>query len=443
MKTSVGMAGRFKSFFVIVGLLLAIPLFSACAGADGSRDAGAAALPASGGESAAAGEEAEAEVAETPVSLTVLCAGDVMVHAPQLAAQRDAASGAYDFSNNFEYVKEYVSRADLALCNLETTLGGEPYTGYPTFSSPDSLADAIADAGFDAVFTSNNHMLDRGAAGLRRTLETVRAAGLKTAGSRLEGETESTILHSAGLGIGLVAFTYESPRRGESRTLNGIRISEELRPLINSFGYEDLEGDLERVDGEIKNARAAGAELVICYFHWGNEYRLSQNHYQEYIASRAAISGADIIFASHPHVPQGMEYLHPTPDRSVPVFYSLGNFISNQRSETTGSRYTEQGLMAAVNIQFLKSSGRILQIEAGVLPTWVDKFRSGGRDVYAIVPLTGDFENNPPLSTSGHADRAYAALEYCEELFGEAAIYGETLRDTSALNVETRTVRGR
>ncbi|MDR2356424.1 MAG: CapA family protein [Clostridiales Family XIII bacterium] len=395
-------------------------MFSSCAESGGSQRADAAGLPAAETQA-----PVEPEPAEEPVSLRILCAGDVMVHAPQLAAQRDGAGG-YDFGNNFAYVKEYVSEADLALCNLETTLGGEPYTGYPTFSSPDSLADAIADAGFDAVFTSNNHMLDRGAAGLYRTLEVARAAGLAATGSRLsEEEPASVILRGAGIEVGLVAFTYESPRVGTSRTLNGIRIGDALRPLINSFGYEDLDGDLARVDEEIRRVREAGAKIVVCYFHWGDEYKSVQNSRQEYIASRAAISGADIIFASHPHVPQGMEYLSPAPGRSVPVFYSLGNFISNQRAETTGSLHTEQGLMAAVDLLFLQSSGEIVRTDAAVLPTWVDRYQSDGKNVYAIVPLTGDFENNPALLASGHADRARQALEYCRELFGEAALYSE------------------
>jgi poly-gamma-glutamate synthesis protein (capsule biosynthesis protein) len=406
-----------KAFPFASVLSAIILLLSSCAGSGGAD--GAADLPAAETRAPAA-----PEVAEEPVSLRILCAGDVMVHAPQLTAQRDEASGDYDFDNNFAYVKPYVSEADLALCNLETTLGGAPYTGYPTFSSPDSLADAIADAGFDAIFTSNNHMLDRGTAGLRRTLEVARAAGLVTAGSRLSAdEAASPIVRGAGIGVGLVSFTYESPRAGASRTLNGIRIDEESRPLINSFGYEDLDGDLARVDEEIRRVRAAGAEIVVCYFHWGNEYALSQNAYQEYIASRAAISGADIIFASHPHVPQGMEYLSPAPGRSVPVFYSLGNFISNQRTETTGSRYTEQGLMAMADVRFMRSSGEIVRIEAKVLPTWTDKYRSGGKDVYTIVPLTDDFVSNAALSASGNVDRARRALEYCKELFGEAALY--------------------
>jgi poly-gamma-glutamate synthesis protein (capsule biosynthesis protein) len=403
---------RIGSILLAIGSLTAILSFSAC-GSEGAGGAENHPSPA-------------AEPEELPVSLRVLCAGDVMVHEQQLAAQWDAASGVYDFSGNFEYVKEYVSAADLALCNLETTLGGEPYTGYPLFSSPDSLAVAIAGAGFDAVFTSNNHMLDRGADGLFRTLETATAAGLRTAGSRGEGEAPGALVRVAeGIVVGLVSFTYESPRAGANRTLNGIRVKAGIEPLINSFGFEDLDGDLERVSGDIRRVREDGADIVVCYFHWGDEYERSPNDYQRYIASRAAISGADVIFASHPHVPQGFEYLRPGPDRAVPVFYSLGNFISNQRFETRGDRFTEQGIMAVADVRIMRSDGEILSVEAKALPTWVDRYRSGGKNVYAIVPLVGDFENNPALVASGHADRARQALDDMKELLGEEVIYGQ------------------
>jgi hypothetical protein len=120
-----------KAFLSLVGLLSAILLFSSCAGFGGAK--GDAAKPPPGAEAAAPAETAPAPPPETPVRLRILCAGDVMAHAPQLKAQWDNSTGLYDFNNNFAYVKEYVSAADLALCNLETTLGGEPYTGYPTF----------------------------------------------------------------------------------------------------------------------------------------------------------------------------------------------------------------------------------------------------------------------------------------------------------------------
>ncbi|NJK98714.1 MAG: CapA family protein [Bacteroidales bacterium] len=102
--------------------------------------------------------------------ITLLFAGDVMGHMPQLNSAYDSSVGIYDFNPVFELVKPLVTSADIAVANLETTLAGVPYSGYPQFSAPDSLATALKHAGYDILITANNHCLDRGKAGLERTI---------------------------------------------------------------------------------------------------------------------------------------------------------------------------------------------------------------------------------------------------------------------------------
>jgi poly-gamma-glutamate synthesis protein (capsule biosynthesis protein) len=405
----------------IVGLIIAIPLFSACDGNQNGQSGSDGGAP--GQEPPAVSQQAVKTEEEKAVSISIACAGDVMAHEPQLVAQFDEKTKLYDFSNNFEYVKDYIASADLAMCNLETTLGSSPYTGYPRFSSPDSLAAALADTGFDVLFTSNNHMLDRDADGLRKTIDGVRAAGLKNVGSQYEDEKNYIVVSAGAVDVGIVAYTYESPRTGNTRTLNGIRITDEILPMVNSFGYEDLEGDLDDVAAAMASARKDGADVVICYFHWGNEYQRAYDDTQRYIAGRAVAAGADLIFASHPHVLQTMEIIEADNGRRVPVFYSMGNFISNQRSETTGSIYTEQGLIAMVELEVLPDSGKIVSIEAKALPTWLDKYYSGGKQTYTIVPLDAEYEGNPAILESGHLARATEALEYCRTLFKQGDLY--------------------
>lgn len=93
--------------------------------------------------------------------ITLLSVGDLMQHQTQIDAAR-TPEGGYDYSPCFSLVKEQISRADLAIGNLEVTLAGEPYRGYPVFSAPDEYLQAIKDAGFDILVTANNHCLDRG-----------------------------------------------------------------------------------------------------------------------------------------------------------------------------------------------------------------------------------------------------------------------------------------
>lgn len=331
--------------------------------------------------------------------LNLLCVGDVMTHAPQINAAE--SNGIYDFSDVFEDVKGYISEADVAMCNLETTFAGEPYTGYPTFSSPDTLAANLKDAGFDVAFTANNHMLDKGVAGLERTLDVCSEAGIVTSGTHRQDDENYTVIEVKGIGVGLIAYTYETA----GGTLNGNPMSEEAKAELNSFAYES---DLEELKTAIDAARDDGAEVIITYFHLGEEYQREPNEHQREIARKAVGFGADIIFASHPHVLQSSEYID-----GVPVFYSMGNFISNQRSETLNNRYTEQGMLAYVDVEY--DGTKVTNVNMSALPTWLDKWDGS----YKVVPLDANFETNGALLSSGHIERARQALVDCREMYGE------------------------
>ena len=101
--------------------------------------------------------------------ITLLFVGDLMQHQAQIDAAH-VSEGKYDYSSCFSLIKEQISQADLAIGNLEVTLGGRPYRGYPMFSAPDEYLQAIKDAGFDILLTANNHCLDRGKKGMERTI---------------------------------------------------------------------------------------------------------------------------------------------------------------------------------------------------------------------------------------------------------------------------------
>lgn len=99
---------------------------------------------------------------------SIVFAYDAMQHKAQIDAAAKGG-GVYDYSGCFDAIAPYVDAADYAVVNLETPLGGAPYTGYPCFSAPDSYADALVDAGFDLMLTANNHTLDKRDKGMVRT----------------------------------------------------------------------------------------------------------------------------------------------------------------------------------------------------------------------------------------------------------------------------------
>ena len=363
---------------------------------------------------------------EKPVSLSISAVGDVMVHRSQIDAQYDSATKTYNFENNFEYVKKYIEEADLSLCNLETTFAGGRYSGYPVFNTPDSLADALKKAGFDVALTANNHIMDMGIDGMKRTLRIAREAGLVTAGTHLEDEKDYAILTVKGVKIGIVAYLYETPEYEDIPTINSVPIPTDAKPLLNTFNYNTLDEDLQKVKQSIDGARADGADIVICYFHWGEEYQRSPNEYQQYMATQAASFGADVIFASHPHVIQGMEMLTvPETGKKVPVFYSMGNFISNQRTETLDTQnpqYTEQEIIAEVRMEYMKSTKKVLSVEMDAVPLWVEKYKKAGKNTYYVIPLDQTMKENPALLESGHLPRAEQALTDITKLLGEEYI---------------------
>ncbi|MBM7616267.1 CapA family protein [Alkaliphilus hydrothermalis] len=336
------------------------------------------------------GEENFQKPAPEYTEIVISGVGDIMVHGPQIRAQFQSDTQKYNFENNFKHVQEYLKNSDLMLGNLETTFGGadKGYSSFPYFNTPDELANALKKAGFDALATANNHSYDTGHEGIIRTLDVLQKEGLKTFGTRKNTKGKSySILDIKGIKVGLSAYTFETPRWGEFKTINAIRIPKEVEGLIDSFCYEFLEEDLVAIKERVKEIKKEGAELVVFYMHWGNEYKGKPNNYQRQIAQALSDYGVDIIFGSHPHQIQSMEVINSkAEDKQTVVIYSLGNFLSNQRYEILNNRKTEDGII--VNIKMRKNllNDKIEMQEISYVPTWVHRYFVEGKAVFEIIP---------------------------------------------------------
>ncbi|MBK5240895.1 CapA family protein [Clostridium sp.] len=325
------------------------------------------------------------------IEVSIVAVGDVIVHDEQLKAQYDKSIGKYSFYNNFKYVKSHIESADIALANLETTLAGEEkkYTGYPLFNSPSSLVDAMKDCGFDILSTANNHTIDRGSEGVFSTLAEIQKRNLKAVGTRENLSEKPYIIQDVkGIKIGVISYSYETPRNGNDKTLNAIKIPSKVTNLINTFSYEYIEEDLNKIKVQIDEMKGQGAEAIIFVIHWGNEYERKPNVHQISIANKLCDFGVDVILGSHPHVIQPIEFItsEKTGKRSL-VVYSMGNFISNQRYEYTDNRYTEDGIIVNIDIEKSVSSNEIIISAVSYIPTWVNKYSDNSKLVFEILPL--------------------------------------------------------
>lgn len=263
----------------------------------------------------------------------IVFAGDAMQHSAQIdAAHRN--DGTYDYSECFNAVKDYVSDANYAVVNLETPLGGKPYSGYPCFCAPDSYAAALKDAGFDMFLTANNHTLDRRDRGLCRTIATLDSLEVDHIGTYYNDSCRSHIIPLIkdinGYKVGFLNYTYGT---------NGIQPGKDVR-----VDYIDT----VLIGNDIAATRSAGAEIIVVAPHWGDEYKLLPNTFQKKLADFLVDRGVDIVMGGHPHVIQPMELNIDSTDtlkRSL-VVYSLGNFISNMKT-----RDTRGGAMVKVTLK--------------------------------------------------------------------------------------------
>ena len=357
--------------------------------------------------------------------VNIVAVGDIIVHEDQLKAQLNENTGKYNFENNFKYVKSHVKAADIALANLETTLAGEEqkYTGFPLFNSPSSIVDAMKDCGFDVLSTVNNHTIDRGSLGVFSTLKEIEKRDLKSVGTRASlGKKPYIIEEVKGIKIGIISYSYETPRKGNIKTLNALEIPNDVVNLLNTFSYEYIKEDLSKIKAQIDEMKISGAEAIVFIIHWGNEFERKPNVHQESIANELTDYGVDVILGSHPHVIQPIEYItsKKTGKRSL-VAYSLGNFISNQQYERTNNRYTEDGLIVNVQIRKNKSSKEITVSEVSYIPTWVHRYSENNKYVYEILPLTDALASKGQYNLNGELEvwRAENSEKSTRLLMGE------------------------
>ena len=327
--------------------------------------------------------EEPSPVPDKYIEATFLSAGDIMYHRPQIrvASTNDTWTEG-DYTPNMKYVKPIIEAADFATANLETVYGG-PDIGYtqaqfPLFNAPDVTADSIVWAGFDLLFTSNNHCYDRGHNGLVRTLDVLDQKGIDHVGTRKTTDDKTyKIVDVSGIKVGIMSYTYESGTDETAVRINGIAIAQDDLPLVDSFNEAAPEPLYESVQQRMDEMRADGADLVIVYLHWGVEYDLQPSTAQKTIAQKLCDMGVDALLASHPHLIQPSAVITSTDgSRIMPCFYSMGNYISNQTRTSVAedahgnARYCENGMMPILTLRkYANGETYISKLE--YVSTWV------------------------------------------------------------------------
>ena len=210
-----------------------------------------------------------------------------MVHGPQLNAQFDISNKTYSFDNNFTYVKKYIEKADYSLANLETTLAGNdvtPYSSYPLFNSPDELADALRNAGFDLLSTINNHSFDKGDLGVSRTLSVLKEKGFDTVGTRENIDDDDFLIKNINnINVGITSYSYGDVKN-DNKYLNGIKVSEDFEDKMNIFDANDVDSAFNTISTTLDKLEDTDIQIVV--LHWGVEYTKDEINFQKELAQK-------------------------------------------------------------------------------------------------------------------------------------------------------------
>ncbi|MEV5440597.1 CapA family protein [Streptomyces sp. NPDC052682] len=301
----------------------------------------------------------------TPVGgFTLVASGDVLPHSSIIDRARfDAGGTGYDFRPMLSGVRPVVSRADLALCHMETVYGADgDYSGYPAFKSPPEVAQALAATGYDGCSTASNHTLDDGADGIQRTLDALDRAGVRHSGSaRTEQEAYTvTLLRAGAAKVAHLSYTYGT---------NGYPLPAGRPWAVNLI-------DEARILTDARIARRAGADVVVVSVHWGTEWQDAPDEQQLTLARRltAARTGGrpdiDLILGTHAHVPQAYEKVNGTW-----VVYGMGDQIAGAMVNHQGAQDPRGNQSTLGRFTFAppaRAGGRWQVTKAEFVPQWFD-----------------------------------------------------------------------
>jgi poly-gamma-glutamate capsule biosynthesis protein CapA/YwtB (metallophosphatase superfamily) len=341
-------------------------------------------------------------------TLKLIFVGDIMGHDSQIAASIDQQTGNYDYNSVFEKVAPIFEKSDFTIANLEVTLAGPPYKGYPQFSSPDELAVACKKNGIDVLVTANNHSCDRRKSGIIRTIDVLDSLAILHTGTFRDSlekiEKNLLLIEKGNIKIGLLNYTYGT---------NGIPVPSPT--IVNTSDWIAMAKDIE-------TSKLANLDKLIIFIHWGQEYQSQPSDDQVKLADFLFKKGADIIIGSHPHVLQKMEYQQKS-DTTEEKFiaYSLGNFVSNQRD-----RKRDGGALASLTLVKNNEGTRI--DKSGYHLVWVNKPKVNGKPKFQIIPGV-DYEQYEFESLDSSAvDQLKVFLRDSRDLFDKENIGVEEIR---------------
>jgi hypothetical protein len=336
--------------------------------------------------------------APAPLTLSMAFTGDVLAHSPlwRRAARNAEEAGVqgYDFEPMLAGLAPLVGAVDVGVCHLETPIApeGEELSTMPRYGVPPEIVGALGRVGYDRCSTASNHTLDRGFAGIVRTVDTFEHYGLDQVGmARTPAEIAPRVVDANGVRLTHLSYTW---------SYNGLT-------LPAGQEWQSALIDPVRILADAEAARALGAEVVIVSLHWGAEKRHAPTSYQRAVADELTADGTiDLIVGHHAHVLQPIEQVNGTW-----VMFGLGNVLSNMPTSDNWPAASQDAAVALVDLT-VGVDGTVMVERPVVHPTWVDN------DAGWLVRVVLDELARDDLS-AGQRGRLQASLDRTMAVVGE------------------------
>lgn len=199
----------------------------------------------------------------------IMANGDLLYHdALYMSARRE--DGSYDFSENFQYAKEWLHQADLTIGDFEGTISPDlPLAGYPLFNAPESVVGAIKDAGYHVLDLAHNHILDSQLSGLFSTAKAFEDQGITPVGvytHEPRSQAPLTIKEVNGIKIAILAYSYGF------NGMEGNLSQDEYDQHLSNLDEEKMKSEIERAEKE--------ADITVVMPQMGVEYQLQPTEEQ-------------------------------------------------------------------------------------------------------------------------------------------------------------------
>jgi poly-gamma-glutamate synthesis protein (capsule biosynthesis protein) len=209
-------------------------------------------------------------------------------------------------------VRSLLSSADLAMANFENPAptSFRYHTTGTVFSADPALIEGLANAGIDYVSLGNNHIRDAGGNGILQTRRHLQQHGIafSGAGKNLAEARSPALLEVGDVTVAVLGYDTIAKYYAATKTRAG-----------------NAQASRAVVKADVAKARAAGADVVIVYPHWGAEYDATPFAGQRNLGKAMIDAGADMVIGNHAHWAGAMEVY-----KGRPIWYSLGNFVFDQ-----------------------------------------------------------------------------------------------------------------